>query len=132
MEAIWKDSEWLKSGVAGRKGSLTQMQDRSISAVTFTCLNFLSYPLPTQQAEGLLQSKPLKLSLPSGQSLLSFRWLACWVPFLLGFWLVLSPIQPHPPQSSHSICFFGPKCWVFNPFSAPTCSFLTPGLHSDS
>lgn len=119
MEAIWKDSEWLKSGVAGRKGSLTQMQDRSISAVTFTCLNFLSYPLPTQQAEGLLQSKPLKLSLPSGQSLLSFRWLACWVPFLLGFWLVLSPIQPHTPLILPLYLFLWPEVLGIQPLLCP-------------
>lgn len=62
MEGSGK-TEWSRSGMAGRKRSLIQMQDRSISAVTFTSLNVLSYPLPMQQAEALVKSKQLKSSL---------------------------------------------------------------------
>lgn len=128
MEGSGK-TEWSRSGMAGRKGSLIQMQDRSISAVTFTSLNFLSYPLPTQQAEALVKSKQLKPSLALRTK-----------PALLGVFGVLGafPVgvpagpQPHPATPSPNaptLSFYLASSVGIQPLlSTPTCSFLTPGL----
>lgn len=116
MEAIWKDSEWSRSGVAGRKGSLIQMQDRSISAVTFTSLNFLSYPLPTQQAEGLLKSKPPKLSLALRTKPALLRVAGMLGALPVG---VLAGPQPHPPSVLPPYLFLWPEVLGIQPLLYP-------------